>query len=43
MAAFLFLEKSRRINETEVQSRGDVLGTPAIGAARARTLHNGGV
>ncbi|KAI9061052.1 hypothetical protein FKP32DRAFT_1576421 [Trametes sanguinea] len=43
--SFLFLERRRRTNEAEVQSRGDVLGTPALSAATGSdyAVHNGGV
>ncbi|KAF7799792.1 hypothetical protein EIP86_011034 [Pleurotus ostreatoroseus] len=44
VTSFLFLEKTRRINETESQNRADVLGSAATSAGVGRsTLVNGGV
>ncbi|OSD06307.1 hypothetical protein PYCCODRAFT_919508 [Trametes coccinea BRFM310] len=43
--SFLFLERRRRTDEAEVQSRADVLGTPALAAAAGAdyVVRNGGV
>ncbi|KAI0346072.1 hypothetical protein BDW22DRAFT_716198 [Trametopsis cervina] len=42
VTSFLFLEKTRQINETESQSRADVLGTPALNV-KGTAISNGGV
>lgn len=41
--SFLFLEKTRRTNDTSIQSKADVLGTPSISVGNHIALHNGGV
>ncbi|PSR74269.1 hypothetical protein PHLCEN_2v10013 [Hermanssonia centrifuga] len=43
VTSFLFLEKSHRINETEHQSRADVLGAPDISVGVQYRATNGGV
>ena len=43
--SFLFLEKSRRVNETTSQRSADVLATPALSALTGHdyNVSNGGV
>jgi len=41
--SFIFLEKSRRMNENSNQARADVLGTPGITLPGFQAIQNGGV
>ena len=43
VTSFLFLEKTRRVNETEQMSRADVLGTPVVSVGADYRATNGGV